>query len=433
MARFLICTIPIAGHVSPGKAIAHQLVAQGHEVWWHTGELFRELVQSTGAKFIPIRSWMDYSLPDQVPPELSKQREQLQPGPAQLKFDLKNFFIDVGVGQVEDILHILKSFEADVILTDSFFVGGGWVSEKTSIPWAEFGISTLGFSSRDTAPFGLGWQPDRSPLGWLRNGMVNWIFEQFVFRDITNHTNKTRATLGLPPSTKSFFNAISPYLYLTGTVPSFEYPRCDLPAQVHFVGPLLASLYVEFVPPAWWADLETARRVVLVTQGTIATDINDLVLPTLKALADADLLVVATTGGVEPQDLNVPIPANARVEKHIPFADLLPQVDLMISNGGFNGVQMALAQGIPLVVAGTSEDKPEICARVEWSGVGINLKTKSPDVEQIKAAVNRVLTDTSYRAKAQAIALEMEQFNRAQRGVELLEALVRTGQPVLRP
>jgi len=433
MARFLICTIPIAGHVSPGKAIAHELIKQGHEVWWYTGEFFREMVKSTGARFVPINSWMDYSSPDNVPQELVDQRKRLEGSPAQVKFDLTNFFIDVGVGQVQDILHVLRSFEVDVIVADSCFVGGGWVSEKTDIPWAEFGVTALGVTSQDTAPFGLGWQFDNSPWGWLRNGVANWVFEQFIFRDITSHTNKVRATLGLPRTEKSFFNDISPYLYMEGTVPSFEYPRRDLPSQVHFVGPLLTSLYVEFIPPSWWSDLEGAKRVVLVTQGTIETDINDLVLPTLRALADEDLLVVATTGSVEPQDLTVPIPANARVEKYVSFADLMPYVDVVVSNGGFNGVQMALARGIPLVVAGITEEKAEICARVEWSGVGVNLKTKSPSVEQIKGAVDQVLRDGGYREKAQAIALEMEQFGGAGRAVGLLEELARTRQPILRP
>jgi hypothetical protein len=42
----------------------------------------------------------------------------------------------------------------------------------------------------------------------------------------------------------------------------------------------------------------------------------------------------------------------------------------MVTNGGYGGVQQALANGVPLVVAGDSEDKPEVAARVRWSGTG---------------------------------------------------------------
>jgi UDP:flavonoid glycosyltransferase YjiC (YdhE family) len=42
---------------------------------------------------------------------------------------------------------------------------------------------------------------------------------------------------------------------------------------------------------------------------------------------------------------------------------LLPHVDAMVTNGGYGGVQQALAHGVPLVVTGDSEDKPEVAAR----------------------------------------------------------------------
>jgi UDP:flavonoid glycosyltransferase YjiC (YdhE family) len=113
MARFLLCTIPIAGHVSPGKALACALIQRGHEVWWYTGGAFKPLVESTGAKFVLIQSWSDYSDPDNVPKAVTDQRQALR-GPAQLKFDLKHFFIDVAAGQVKDIAQILETFRADV-------------------------------------------------------------------------------------------------------------------------------------------------------------------------------------------------------------------------------------------------------------------------------------------------------------------------------
>ena len=36
----------------------------------------------------------------------------------------------------------------------------------------------------------------------------------------------------------------------------------------------------------------------------------------------------------------------------------------MVTNGGYGGVQLALAHGVPLVVAGNTEEKGEIAARV---------------------------------------------------------------------
>jgi UDP:flavonoid glycosyltransferase YjiC (YdhE family) len=60
----------------------------------------------------------------------------------------------------------------------------------------------------------------------------------------------------------------------------------------------------------------------------------------------------------------------------------------MVTNGGYGGIQFALAHGVPLVVAGETEEKPDIAARVAWSGAG-NLKTGTPSADAVKAAVRR--------------------------------------------
>lgn len=430
MARFLIGTVPLVGHVSPVLPIARELVNRGHEVYWYTGGAFQAKVESTGARFAPITSGLDYSYPENVPQEWIDQRNALR-GPAQLKFDLKSF-INNTVGQVEDLTAILRDFPADVMLADFCFLGAAWIHERGGPPWAGFGISVLAFSSRDTAPFGLGLKPDASAFGQFRNRGLNWLAQQVLFREVTAYTNEVRADLGLPPCTTSFFDTLSPFLYLAGTVPEFEYPRRDLLAQVHFVGPLLSPIATEFTPPAWWDDLKESQPVVLVTQGTLATDPEALIVPTLRALAQEDVLIVATTAG---RSIDIPltaIPANARIESFIPYPELLPDVDVMITNGGYNGVQMALAQGVPLVAAGQSEDKPEICARIEWAGVGINLKTEKPTQQQIRSAVRKGMADKRYKIRAKDFQIAIRQYDAPTLAATLLEQLAATKQPVFR-
>lgn len=432
MARFLIGTIPVVGHVSPALTIAHELVNRGHEVCWYTGSAFQAKVESTGARFAPIVCGLDYSYPENVPQAWTDQRNALR-GPAQLKFDLKHFFIDAAMGQVEDLTAILRDFPADVMLADFCFLGAAWIHEQGGPPWAGFGISALAFSSRDTAPFGLGLKPDASAFGQFRNRGLNWLAQQVLFREVTAYTNQVRADLGLLPCTTSFFDTLSPFLYLAATVPEFEYPRRDLPAQVHFVGPLLSPIATEFTPPVWWDDLKGSQPVVHVTQGTVSTDPEALIVPTLRALAQEDALIVATTAGklIEsiPPDA---IPANARIESFIPHPELLPDVDVMITNGGYNGVQMALAHGVPLVAAGQSEDKPEICARIEWTGVGINLKTEKPTQHQIRSAVRKLLADHRYKTRAKDFQTAIRQYDAPTLATTRLEQLATTKKPVFR-
>ena len=123
------------------------------------------------------------------------------------------------------------------------------------------------------------------------------------------------------------------------------------------------------------------------TQGTIATNTAELLVPTLQALADEDLLVVATGAGVDTETL----PGNVRAATFIPFNELMPHIDVMVTNGGYGGVTIALSNGVPLVCAGTTEDKPEVGNRVAYAGVGINLKTSAPTSAQVRSAVLELL------------------------------------------
>ena len=65
----------------------------------------------------------------------------------------------------------------------------------------------------------------------------------------------------------------------------------------------------------------------------------------------------------------------------------MPFVDAYVTNGGFGGVVIALASGVPVVSAGTTEDKAEVGGRVAYAGVGINLKTNRPTEAALRAAI----------------------------------------------
>lgn len=432
MTRFLLGTIPIIGHVSPAVPIVQELISRGHEVGWYTGQAFQAKVEATGARFFPIRRWMDYSDLNNIPSELMDQRSASE-GIQRLKFDLRTFFIDPAVGQMQDLSDILYKFPVDILIADSMFLGMSWLAEQKQLPWAEFDSSAITLSSPDTAPIGLGLQPSNTLLRTLRNRGLNWFFQRTVLRELREYTNEVRSQVGLPPSSVDFFDRISPFLHLAATIPEFEYPRRNLPQQVHFIGPLLAAPTAEFTPPAWWDELNGTQPVVHVTQGTVATNPTELLMPTIQALASEDVLVVVTTGGVPLDVLKLDnLPANVRIEPFIPHAHLLPHVDVMVTNGGYNGVQMALANGVPLVVAGQTEEKPEIAARVEWARVGINLKTGTPTPAQIKTAVKTLLTDSSYRTRIHQFQMEMQRYNPPAIAANLLEQLATTKQPVLR-
>ena len=73
-----------------------------------------------------------------------------------------------------------------------------------------------------------------------------------------------------------------------------------------------------------------------------------------------------------------------------------PKDDVLVTNGGYGTVNQALSYGVPIVAAGETEDKPDVGARVAWSGAGIDLQTNRPVPESTQAAVRSVLDEPRY-------------------------------------
>ncbi|MCU0493475.1 MAG: hypothetical protein MUD01_17960 [Chloroflexaceae bacterium] len=423
MARFILATVPLTGHVVPGLPIARALVRQGHSVWWYGGARFRPQIEATGAHFLPMQAAYDY---DDSDIEAAFPALRGLTGLARVKMQTRLFFVEAMRGQAADLRQAVAELHPDVLLGDASFRGGELVSEQTGVPWASFNISCLLADSRDST---IGSLPNASLLGQLRNLAFNRGLIPLLFGDVNACYNQVRRDAGLPPRPGTFFYHLSPFLHMQPTVPAFEYPRRDLPRQVHFIGPLLPEAHTDFAPPLWWPELQGCRPVVLVTQGTLATDPSQLLAATLRALAADDVLVVATTGGRPVEGLGL-LPANARVVPFIPYRHLLPRVRVMVTNGGYGGVQQALAHGVPLVVAGGSEEKPEIANRVGWAGAGINLRTGTPSPARIRQAVHAVLARPGYRQQAQRLATEFAAYDAPTAAVGLLERLAATQRPV---
>jgi MGT family glycosyltransferase len=316
------------------------------------------------------------------------------------------------------------------VVSDPGFAGARVLYSLGEIKaWAVFNITVLGLSSRDVPPFGLGIMPSYSAMGRLKNRMLNFLATHIIFRDVNKFLHQNLAKVGLPP--EAFAPMFSPMLYLQPTVPAFEYPRSDLQESVHFIGPVLPDLKGNFQTPAWWDEVDNTKKpIVLVTQGTIATNADELIEPTLRALANEDVLVIAT---VDPKILNIPVPANVRMEKFIPFDKLMPHVDAMVTNGGYGGVTLALAQGVPVICAGNTEDKSEVGNRAAYAGVGINLKTNRPTVAQVQTAVKTVLTDSRYKLNADYMKEDFARYDAPTDAALLIEKLVATQKPVLNP
>ncbi|AXU17003.1 glycosyltransferase [Streptomyces clavuligerus] len=420
----LIATTPAPGHVVGVFAVARELVRRGHEVRWYTGEVFRARVERTGARFEPMRAGLDFG---------GRSREEAFPehagltGLTSFTTGIRDIFYRTAPGQSHDLLAVLDRFPADCLLADDMCYGACFAAERTGTPLAWVNNSVYILGSRDTPPLGWGLLPNASPLGRVRDALLRRLTDRIVMRGLRREADRARALVGLDRLRTAALENIArpPDLYLMGTVPSFEFPRADLLPGTHFVGGLLGPPPDDpFDPPGWWEELRGGDRpVVLITQGTTANDVGRLLVPAVRALADLDALVVVTTGSTLDVDRLRPLPGNVRLERFVPYHHLLPHVAVMVTNGGYNGVNAALAQGVPLVVAPGSEENPDVAARVAWTGAGAVLGRRAVSEARLRAAVTAVLHDGRYRRRARALAREHRGRDAPRRAAELIESL----------
>ncbi len=406
MSSLLLCSTPIHGHVTPLLAVARHLVARGHRVRFLTGSRYRAAVEATGAEWLGLPGEADY---DDTDMNASFPGRVGRKGPDGIRWDMREIFLKPAPAQLAAVDAAIAAEPVDAVIAETMFVGSllFLVREGPRPPLVTLGIVPLGVRSRDTAPFGLGVLPMPGPMGRLRNSILGFVAGNIIFGPVQKDAvaiakEATGADLTVPfLETSALADALVQF-----TVPSFEYPRSDLPGHVHFVGPVSRTTASSIPLPEWWDDLDQGKPIVHVTQGTVANaDFAELIDPTIEALQDDDVLVVVSTGGRP-----IPVrdyPANVRIAPYIPYDKLLPRTDVYVTNGGYGGVHYAMEHGVPIVVAGQTEDKVEVSARVDWTGVGINLRSNRPTAAEVRAAVRRVLSEPSFRQHSAAIGRDI--------------------------
>jgi UDP:flavonoid glycosyltransferase YjiC (YdhE family) len=325
----------------------------------------------------------------------------------------------------------LSDFPADVIIGDDMFFGAlpmllGPRSKRPPIVLC--GTSLLHWRREDGAPHFIGLPPAVTPEQRDVYAAIAREFDQIVDQPVARRLNPILDDLGVGPLSTTPLDSVVELAdaYMQLTVPSFEFPR-DIPAGVRFIGtpPIIPN---QAPLPPWAHELDGSRKVVLVTQGTVANHNFDLLIaPTLAALAnEPDLLVIATAGGRPIDTIPGSIPGNARVASYLPFEWLLPKVDVFVTNGGYGSVNQAMSFGIPLVTAGLTEDKAGVNVRVAWSGVGIDLAANQPTPQALHEAVRTVLDQSGYRLRASQMADEFA-------GIDTRAEILSTINHVLQP
>jgi MGT family glycosyltransferase len=425
--RFLLAVWPLPGHYYPNLALARALMSRGHQVAVCTGARAREAVEAAGAACLPFRHT------DQRPFErvfYSSGREQSRWRPRILAAsdDYYDWIAGTLEGQARDVAEAIDAFAPDVVVCDPTLWGAFLaLPERVDVPFAIFAyVPFCPLPSGDLAPHGPGLPPPRGAFARARAAAVRAVFRVATGR-FRARANDLRRSFSLPPlDVVPALHAGRLPLYIVAGTRDFDYQRRDLPESVHYVGPCLWTRE-RHGAAAWMAEVPVDQPWVHVTEGTVQTRTPVLSRAAALGLAGCGMQVIVSTGarGAD-ADLGIgPLASNVRLEHwtDIHLQDLLPRTRVVVTAGGGGIVMSALQNAVPLVIAPTDWDKPEIAQRVVESGAGVRLPRRQWTPAGVRSAVERVIEDPSYAAAARRLARAFCRHDGPAEAAQLLCAL----------
>jgi len=394
--RFLFVVPPLTGHVNPTISVAAELTGRGHEVAWvgHPGALRRLL--PADAKL--------YELDDRVPQSLVAAltaKAQSVRGLSGLKFLWEDFLLPLARAMAPGVDAACTDFAPAIVVADQQALAGAFVARRRGLPFATF--CTTSASVVD-------------PLAGLPK-VREWLAD--ALRALEKEHDLAPAT---EPDRSPSLVVVFSTLALVGGDPA------RFPAHYHFVGPAFtgrarsvaqARAHADFP----WDALASMRRPrVLVSLGTVNQDRGDrFYAAACEAVVGAPPI---STVLVAPPARVAAAPANVLVRAHVPQLDLLLEVDAVVCHAGHNTVCESLWHGLPLVVAPIKDDQPVIAQQVADAGAGVRVKFGRAGGVELRAAIDRVLAEPSFRASAAAIGASFRAAGGAASAADALERLI---------
>jgi len=264
---------------------------------------------------------------------------------------------------------------------------------------------------------GLGLMPGH--VGRARDRVLNRVNERFSRAGLPT-LNRTRAELGLAPLESWNEQLLGVESILVMTAPELDFSsRGRLPENVHYVGPAFEPFDAGWSSP--WPE-SNRDPLVVVSVSTSYMDQNALVQRVLDALGGLPVRALLTAGPAIDSDA-LRLPVNARAEAFVPHRAVFPHASLVVTHAGWQTVNAALADSVPLVCMPDARDQPDNAARVVEVGAGVRVSKKAPPPE-LRRVIERALADDRLGRGAAAMAEALGRSDGTQGVCDRLERLV---------
>jgi MGT family glycosyltransferase len=376
VGHFLVVIWDGGGNVMPAAALTAALVDHGHDVRVIGPVVLQDRFERAGARYRPFQRAQ--------PPHLKE---------ADVSEDNLLGWTRYVSGRrlADEVLDELRSEPTDAAVVDAFLSAGLAAAEKAGVP--SVALVHVLYAPAIAGPLATQWDPTRA-----------------MVENTRRHLGVAEIDPGAPLMAGLWSRCP---IVLVCAPQTFDFPSDHLPANARYVGPILEG------PKA--SPWRPGGGRVLVSFSTTAMRQGDVLQRTLDALADVEVEVVCTLGGVPVDGLSPP--PNASISDWISHRELLPQTDVVVTHAGLSTVMTALASGVPMVCMPMGRDQPLNAQRVATLGLGVELSAASTSTA-IREAVEDVLNNLSFRRHAKSMADDIAAYANGAVAVQELESLL---------
>jgi UDP:flavonoid glycosyltransferase YjiC (YdhE family) len=393
--RVLVAAIGSLGDLHPVLAMGLELQRRGHRVTVASSEFYRNKVEALGFGFRPLRpNW------DPTDKDLIAQCEDIRTGPEVL---VRKMVLPHLRDTCEDLL--AAAADADLMIAVELVLAAPLVAEKLGLPWVSAILSPCSFLSAYD-PSLLANAPEAYRLrkaGRLVNQAILDLGKLSI-RHWWQPVRDLRRELGLRIECEPIFrDKFSPDLVLALFSSALAKPQPDWPRQTVQPGFVFYDERGRELPEL--ADFLTAGEAPIVfTLGSAAVhnpgNFFEVSLAAARRLGRRALLLGSKSmhGTVAEGILALP---------YAPYSQVFQQAAAVVHQGGSGTTGQALRAGRPQLVVPYGWDQPDNGARIERLGAGLSCARQSYTPATAVHALNRLLNDGRFAAKAAEAGSQM--------------------------
>jgi len=317
-----------------------------------------------------------------------------------------------------EMTQLLDDWSADAVVFDWLFNGAAIAAEHAGIPAVALVHCPYPLPVRGAPPLFSGLKPMAGPVGAARDRLFDGMNRRFSAAGLPV-LNRVRAEYGLTPLENWEDQLLGVHAIYVMTAPELDFSsKAELPANVHYVGPAFEPFEKDWESP--WPQ-ENTDPLVLISFSTSYMDQGELAQRVLDAVSPLRVRALLTAGPAL-DTAHLRIPANACSVSFVPHRTVLPHASLVITHAGWQTVNAALADGVPLVCIPDARDQPDNAARVLFVNAGVRVSKKSSP-SKMRKVISRALEDQSIKQGAGAMAKALARSNGATVIAEELERL----------